>query len=154
MSTAAIGQRIEMRLLTASRVRAEICEPPPQRHRASYPGVVTAPDPALTKALTHLSMQVNPDNVLAVYKAFRDHADALEKELKTLSIQTKIGLCGLDPVSADAAGSFGGKVGQLLELHWAHQRELVVAAEHLRRIALAYGHTEAEIERSLGTHAP
>lgn len=96
-------------------------------------------------------MQVNRDNILAVHKVFRDHADELERELRLLSLTAKIGLCGGDPVSAVAAGagSFGGKVGELLDVHRAHQRELVVAADHLRQIALSYGHTEAEIERSL-----
>lgn len=50
---------------------------------------------------------------------------------------------------AAGSASIGGKIDALLEVHRAHQRELVVAADHLRQIALRYGHTEAEIEQSL-----
>lgn len=98
---------------------------------------MTAPDPALTRALDHLTMQVDRDNVLAAHKAFRDHADALDAELRTRTLTTRLGLCGGDPVSSMVAGpaSVGGKVDALLEVHRAHQRELVAAADHLRRIA-------------------
>lgn len=134
-----------MRHVSAVRVRAEIRRTAPQTRVEPYPRPVTAPDPALTTALDHLTLQVNPDNVMAVYKVFRDHAETLHRQLQELSNDTTIGLCGLDPVSRDAQVAFGAKVSQLLGIHWAHQRELEVAAEHVKQIALGYGHTEAEI---------
>lgn len=126
-------------------------ESPPGRRAPLYPRRVTAPDPALAKALDDLTLQVNPDNVVSVHKVFRDHARALDDCLTELSQSVRIGLCGLDPISEDAASdrSFGGKVQELLTVHRAHQRELVVSAEHLRRVAANYGFTESEIEKSL-----
>lgn len=110
---------------------------------------MTAPDPALTQALDHLAMQVNPDNVLAVHKVFRDHAGELLDYLMKMRGQAQMGLCGGDPISREAAVAFNHKIAELLKVHWAHQQELVVAADHLRSIALSYGITEEEISRSL-----
>lgn len=94
-------------------------------------------------------MQVNPDNVLAVHKAFRDHADDLRDYLMSVRGQAQVGRCGSDPVSEDASIAFGGKIAELLKVHWAHQQELEVAADHLRSIAQSYGIAEEQIARSV-----
>lgn len=112
---------------------------------------MTAQDPALTQALDRLTMQVNPDNVLAVHKAFRDHASELFDYLTFVSSETQVGLCGGDPISKDAAMAFGSKISGLLKVHWAHQRELDAAANHLRSIAHSYGITDDEITRSFAS---
>lgn len=105
-------------------------------------------DPAFQQAMDKLMLQVNGDNVLAVHQAFRLHADELRTELQRISTSVQVGLCGGDPVSADAAKSFNGKVGQLLDAHWKHWEELSTVASLLRATARSYGKTEEEISES------
>lgn len=101
-------------------------------------------------------LQVSEDNVLAVHRAFQQHADDLRFELQRIGASIQIGLCGGDPVSADAAGpnSFGGKAQRLLDVHWRHWEELSTVASLLRATALSYGNSEEEINRSLSPVHP
>jgi len=94
-------------------------------------------------------LQVDRTNVLAVHRAFREHADSLRTYLREIAVDTTIGLCGGDPVSRDAAQAFGGKIAQLLDAHWKHWHELDAVAVQLLATARNYGHTEDEITRSL-----
>jgi hypothetical protein len=98
-----------------------------------------------------LMLQVDRSNVLAVHRAFQEHADNLRLYLRDVGFNARVGLCGGDPVSRAAAGpqSFGGKVGQLLDVHWKHWEELDSVAKELRETARTYGHTEDDIARSL-----
>ncbi|TCK21359.1 hypothetical protein EV378_5341 [Pseudonocardia endophytica] len=96
-------------------------------------------------------LQVSRDNVLAVHRAFQDHADDLRAYLLDVGVNSALGLCGGDPVSRAAVGpqSFGGKIDQLLDVHWKHWEELDAVAGELREAARTYGHAEDEIQRSL-----
>ncbi|WP_132430112.1 hypothetical protein [Pseudonocardia endophytica] len=110
-------------------------------------------DPAFRQAMDGLMLQVDRTNVLAVHRAFREHADSLRAYLYEVQVNAAIGLCGGDPVSRDAAGpqSFGGKVGKLIGVHWKHWEELDAVAGELRETARTYGHTDEEIARSLAS---
>ena len=96
-------------------------------------------------------VQVDRDNVLAVHRAFRDHANELRKCLMDVGFEVQLGLCGGDPVSRDAAGprGFGGKIATLLDVHWKHWKELDAVANELQQTARTYGHTEDDITQSL-----
>jgi len=117
--------------------------------------VAPGADPAFQQAMDKLMLQVNGENVLAVHRAFQQHADELGSGLQQIGADVEIGLCGRDPVSEMAAGpqSFGGKVNQLLDAHWRHRDELAAVASLLRATARSYGHSEDEIERSLEDRA-
>lgn len=95
--------------------------------------------------------QVNADNVLAVHRAFQQHADDLLAYLQQTSGSFRFDPCGGDPVSQAVLrpDSFGGKIEKLFEVHWKHWEELDAVASNLRDAALAYGHTESEISQSL-----
>lgn len=117
--------------------------------------VAPGADPAFQQAMDKLLTQVNVDNVLDVHRAFQEYADAMRAELQRLDTTTQVGLCGIDPVSVMAAGpkSFGGKVRELLQVHWQHCEELDNVASLLRATARSYGHSEDEITSSLASRA-
>ena len=97
-----------------------------------------------------LLLQVNPDNVLAAHKVFRQHSDDLRLYLAGLAA-TDFRKCGDDPVSADAMAdtSFGGKVSNLIRVHRLHQEELEAVADRLYDTALSYGYTDEDIRKSM-----
>ena len=116
----------------------------------TLPHVAPGADPAFQQALDKLLLQVDTDNVLAVGHAFQKYADDLRSELVRTRKDAQLGLCGMDPVSLDAVkpSSFGGKIDQLLDVHWKHWEELAAVVDRLRETALSYGHTEAEISHT------
>ncbi|TCK20777.1 hypothetical protein EV378_4740 [Pseudonocardia endophytica] len=95
--------------------------------------------------------QVNTDNVLAVHRAFRDHANELLTYLQEARGDIGIGLCGLDPVSREVLKpeSLAGKAQSLFEAHWRHWEELDAVASRLIDTARTYGRTEDEIKREI-----
>lgn len=119
-------------------------------HRLSttLPHVAPGTDPAFQQAMDKLLLQVNADNVLVVHQTFRQHADDLQFELQQITNSIQVGLCGGDPVSADAAKAFNGKLGQLNDVHWQHWEELSAVASLLRATARSYGKSEEEISAS------
>lgn len=97
-----------------------------------------------------LLSQINVDNVLKVAVVFQQHADEIEEILLRTRMDLVVGLCGDDPISAEARASFQAKVDHIRAVHEAHAEELRAAVAALRRSASTYGYTEREIVASLG----
>lgn len=93
--------------------------------------------------------QVNPDNVLAVRNAIQQQTEDLQRALQMATLETQLGKCGGDPISADATPMFMRKIGEVLRIHWDHLRELREAVDHLTDTAQSYGYTEQQIRESL-----
>ncbi|MDQ4117325.1 MAG: hypothetical protein M3235_10245 [Actinomycetota bacterium] len=107
-------------------------------------------DPAFQQAMDKLMLQVDADNVLAVGRVFRVHADDLKLELKKIERQTTLGLCGMDPVSTEVLkdASIGGKLRELVAVHWRHWEELSAVAAALEDCARSYGFNEDHIRNA------
>lgn len=103
----------------------------------------------LDAAVADVGMQVTRDNVLQARAALLAEADRLDAALAHEAGDMKnVGLCGGDPVSADAAPAFDERVMLLLEQCKAYNKHLREAAASLHDVARSYGYTEDEISSS------
>ncbi|MEJ3652610.1 hypothetical protein WEH80_06470 [Actinomycetes bacterium KLBMP 9759] len=103
----------------------------------------------LDAAVADVALQVNRDNVLKARAALLAEAkrldDVLDGHLRNYS---GIGLCGGDPVSADAQKAFNERIDALIEHCRTYNRDLREAAYALDDVARRYGYTDEEIAAS------
>jgi hypothetical protein len=109
------------------------------------PGHLTA----LPADLTHLGMQVTPENVVQVSAVLRAESDYLRDKLENARYACRVGEPGQDPVSPRAATGFNTKIESLLEQCRAYRDALRAASDLLAATARAYGHTDDDIARTL-----
>lgn len=100
-----------------------------------------------------LMTQINNQNVVGVHAVLAAQAGRMLELLEAANWMRDIPLPGRDPISADAKTLFQPKVNQILDVHWAHYREVSEAAARLREAALQYGHTDDEIDTAFGREA-
>lgn len=99
-------------------------------------------------SLDALHLQVNPENVLKVRAALLAESDRLHQAVQRGGAGEWVGFCGGDPLSADARGAFNQRIDEVIG-HCRHYADTLRAAgESLERVALDYGHTDAEIAAS------
>ena len=112
---------------------------------------------SLASAVANVNLQVTPENVLDVRAILLTEADRLGRVNELSTTTAPVGLCGGDPVSAQAAAAFNARIGLLLEQCQEYVEQLRAAARKLEQIARGYGHTEDEIAssyQSLGNEVP
>jgi hypothetical protein len=103
----------------------------------------------LDAAVRSLALQVNRDTVLKARAALLAEADRLDGELHRGGNDfTKVGLCGGDPVSPEAANAFNERISTLVANCRAYNRQLRWSASALDATARAYGYTDDEIAAS------
>jgi hypothetical protein len=102
----------------------------------------------LDAAVRALALQVNRDTVLKARAALLAEADRLELELNRRKLDSKVGLCGQDPVSPEAANAFNERIDVLIASCRTYNRDLHTAAQALDATARAYGYTDDEIAAS------
>jgi hypothetical protein len=90
-----------------------------------------------------LGLEVSPENVLQVSAAVRHEARRLLTARGTVG--AAVGQCGADPVSADAAVAFDGRITELSTECRRYVSGLFDAADALLRVARSYGYTEEQI---------
>ena len=104
---------------------------------------------SLTPAVHEVGMQVDRDTVLKVRSVLLGEADRLLDAVPSAPEgRVRVGRCGGDPVSAEAAVAFEARIRLVVDLCQRHALELREAAHSLERIARNYGYTEAEIAAS------
>ena len=124
---------------------ADVDEWAPSGWRLSYARAVSL-SPEQQRSIDSLVAQVTVDNVLQVAARLRRQADAMELELYARTPSLKVTPCGLDPVSEDARVLFQKKIDEIVAVHWQHHDELRAAVDALRRSAIDYGFTDADLE--------
>lgn len=113
------------------------------------PPLDTAPITRPHAAVQALALQVNRDTVLQARAALLAEADRLDTELKAQhASHQRVGLCGGDPVSPEAAAAFNERIDGLVASCLAYNQELRDAAGTLDVTARAYGYTDDEIAAS------
>lgn len=123
-------------------------------HRPTLLGM-TAPAPgpqsaSLSTAVESLALQVNQETVLQARAVLLGEAQRLKDEMKRYGVGISVGLCGGDPVSADATKAFGERIEVLINHCNQHVSDLERAGEQLADTARRYGFTEAEVTGSFG----
>ncbi|MEJ8279147.1 hypothetical protein [Pseudonocardia spirodelae] len=98
-----------------------------------------------------LLVSVSRENVLAVHALLAVQLEHMRVALDDADNLRHIEAPGADPVSADARVLFQAKIDRVLDVHWAHFREVEDAAGRVRDAALAYGHTDDDISAALLT---
>ena len=107
----------------------------------------------LDTAVRALALQVNRDTVLKARAALLAEADRLDDELHRRGNDfTKVGLCGGDPVSPEAASAFNERIDALIANCRAYNQQLRTSANALDATARAYGYTDGEIATSFSPH--
>jgi hypothetical protein len=111
---------------------------------------VTAPeDGELAAAVEALALRVNRDTVLQARAALLAEADRLDSELHQRHGDfSRVGLCGNDPVSPEAAQAFNERIDALVASCRAYNRDLRTSAAVLDATARGYGFTDEEIAAS------
>ncbi len=114
---------------------------------------MTEPSPAaapgsLPAALSAVSMQVTPANVLQVATILLTEADRLDGVLQDKMSKAVVGLCGGDPVSPEATMAFNERIRELRTGCQAYNDELRAAGRALQDTARSYGITEEQIAAS------
>ncbi|MBV9921334.1 MAG: hypothetical protein JOY78_10850 [Pseudonocardia sp.] len=103
----------------------------------------------LDAAVRSLALQVNRETVLKARAALLAEADRLDNELHRRGNDfAKVGLCGGDPVSPEAAGAFNERIDALLAACRNYNAQLRVSAGALDATARSYGFTDDEIAAS------
>lgn len=102
----------------------------------------------LDAAVADLSLQVDRDTVLQARAALLGEVERLRSLIHTNRQGAFIGLCGADPVSADAAPAFNERIAALLQQCWQYTIDMESAAHTLDDTARGYGYTDAEIAAS------
>jgi hypothetical protein len=114
---------------------------------APHPG----PHGQLDAAVESLRLQVDRDTVLQARAALLGEALRLKDALKSAGIDQGVGLCGGDPVSADAADAFNRRIAALITSCHCYTEDLETAAEALGEMASRYGFTDADIAASFSS---
>jgi hypothetical protein len=103
--------------------------------------------------------KVNQDNVLEIGRAFESEAARMAGRLARHSARMRTGAALGDPASRDLAPALNERLvdgeGSYVNRARAYVEQLRGVAEQCRASALAYGHTEDEVEaamRGLGGH--
>lgn len=102
----------------------------------------------LDAAVRALALQVNRETVLRARAALLAEARRLDHELNRRSVDGRVGVCGGDPVSPEAASAFNERIDTLIGNCRAYNRDLHSAALTLDDTARAYGYTDDEIAAS------
>ena len=100
----------------------------------------------LAAAVRSLALQVNRHTVLQARAALLAEADRLDSELRDKHNDlAKVGVCGGDPVSPEAAHAFNERIDALVNSCLDYNRDLRSSAVALEATARAYGYTDDEI---------
>lgn len=115
---------------------------------------MTAPQPGpswrqFSAAVESLKLQVDRDTVLQARAALLSEALRLKQALR--AHDSHIGLCGGDPVSADARDAFNERISALLGHCRQYTDDLEAAALALEETARRYGYTDDQIAQSFVT---
>jgi hypothetical protein len=105
----------------------------------------------LDAAIESLTLQVDRDTVLQARAALLGEALRLRDAIKFHGAGITVGLCGRDPVSADAAHAFSERIEGLVDHCARYTNGLESAGALLGDIARSYGYTDAEIAASFAT---
>jgi hypothetical protein len=116
---------------------ADMTAPPPSPHREQFAAAVES-----------LKLQVDRDTVLQARASLLGEAFRLHDAIKFHAAGITVGMCGGDPVSADAAPAFSERIGPLLDHCVQYAIDLQTAGEVLGAVARRYGLTEDEIAAS------
>ncbi|MGH3566717.1 MAG: WXG100 family type VII secretion target [Pseudonocardia sp.] len=105
--------------------------------------------PQLDAAVAAVGMEVDRENVLAARAALLAEADRLDDLIAVEQRRgLRVGLCGGDPVSPEAATAFNDRIDALLGQCSRYNQDLREAARALDSVARSYGWTEDEIAAS------
>lgn len=116
-----------------------------------------APDwrDSLGAAVRNVHLQVTPDNVLAIRKVLLQESERLLNIAnKNMATAQLVGLCGGDPVSAQAQIAFSQRIAALMDRCQQYGLELQTAGASLSDVAKSYGYTEQQIEVSFNYSNP
>jgi hypothetical protein len=102
----------------------------------------------LDAAVESLTLQVDRDTVLQARAALLGEALRLKDALRLGSVRQDVGLCGGDPVSADAAAAFNERIASLFAYCRSYVDDLERAGDVLGETARRYGFSETEIAAS------
>lgn len=94
-------------------------------------------------------MQVTPENIVHVGNVLAAEAEFMQVKLRAAWWNARVGVAAKDPVSQPTADGFNRKIDALLGQVQAYVETLRAASEQLAQTARSYGHTDAEIARSL-----
>jgi hypothetical protein len=101
---------------------------------------------SMSSVMSQVRMQVTPENVLRVRAALLAESDRLLSTLRSGGPPGDwVGLCGGDPLSADARGVFNERIDKAVGHCRGHAERLRSAAHSLDGIARDYGHTDTDI---------
>jgi hypothetical protein len=114
---------------------------------------MTAPPPGLgpdhvSAAVESLALQVDRDTVLQARAVVLAEAQRLRDAIKLHGAGLRVGQCGGDPVSGDAAKAFSERIDALLGHCSRYIRDLESAGAALADAAASYGYTEGDIAAS------
>ncbi len=103
----------------------------------------------LDAAVGALALQVNRETVLKARAALLAEADRLDAQLRDKhSDLSRVGLCGADPVSPEAARAFNERIDALVKSCFDYNQDLRMSAARLDATARAYGYTDDQISAS------
>lgn len=109
---------------------------------------MTQPRPSAAGALNDVALQVTPANVLQVRAAILTEAERLQDSINNERSNVRVGECGGDPVSKEAAVAFNERITDLITQCDAYVAELFNSGAALADIARSYGTTEEQIAAS------
>ncbi|WP_300017082.1 hypothetical protein [Pseudonocardia sp.] len=96
-------------------------------------------------------LRVDRDNVLQLRAGILAEADRLAEDLRVAQRECRVGLCGGDPVSPEAAAAFNSRIDGWLQHCARYIEALRASARTLDDSARRYGYTETEIADSFRT---
>lgn len=99
-------------------------------------------------ALSRLRLQVNPDNVLQMHHDLADLVLRLSDEIRLNGNPVQVGVAADESVSKMAANAFTTKIRNLVSYLSAYRDALQHGVAEIKSLAVRYGHTEQEIQRS------
>lgn len=101
-----------------------------------------------------LMLQVDVENVMAVYQRLDEQVRALRTKRHDVLNLKNVPPCAEDPVSLDAVTVFQPKIDSITKIHAEYVTEIAEARDRLKRAAQEYGLLEQENERALKASDP